>query len=66
LALPGGKLSTGELGAAFTGSGHTAVMVPVFADGPRAAAFGGIQDNTDLFFKMMDAFGFKYPNKTNQ
>jgi alkaline phosphatase len=66
LALPGGKLATGELGAAFTGSGHTAVMVPVFADGPHAAAFGGIQDNTDLFFKMMDAFGFKYPNKTNQ
>ncbi len=59
MALNGGNLSTGEVNAGFTTGNHTGVMVPVFAYGPGAENFGGIQENTDLFFKMMDAFGFK-------
>jgi alkaline phosphatase len=27
-------------------------MVPVFAYGPGAEEFGGIMENTDIFFKM--------------
>ncbi|MCX6223608.1 MAG: alkaline phosphatase, partial [Bacteroidia bacterium] len=59
LGLNGGNLATGEIKAGFTGTGHTGVMVPVFSYGPRSEAFTGIQENTDLFYKMMDAFGFR-------
>lgn len=38
---------------------HTGVMVPVFAYGPGAEYFGGIYENTDVFEKMLKAFGFK-------
>lgn len=33
---------------AFTTKGHSGSMVPLFAYGPGAEAFGGIQDNTEL------------------
>lgn len=36
---------------------HTATVVPVFAFGPGAAAFAGMQDNTDVGRKLMDAVG---------
>lgn len=58
LTLPGGNLTTGELAGAFSQTDHTGVMVPVFTYGPYSSAFGGIQQNTDLFVKMMKAFGF--------
>lgn len=58
MGLNGGSLMDHEVKAAFTSGNHTSVMVPVFAYGPNAEDFGGIQENTDLFFKMMDAFGF--------
>lgn len=59
LGLNGGNIATGDIKAAFTGTDHTGVMVPVFSFGPQSGIFTGIQENTDLFFKMMDAFGFK-------
>jgi alkaline phosphatase len=48
-----GKLKTG-----FTTGGHTASMVPVFAFGPGAELFAGIYDNTQIFHRMMMAYGF--------
>jgi len=53
-----GNLETGELIAKYTSLNHTGVMVPVFAYGPEAFQFGGIQENTDLFHKMIKAFNF--------
>ncbi len=53
LAISGGDFETGEVQAGFTTLGHTGVMVPVFAYGPGAKYFSGIQENTDLFDKMM-------------
>jgi alkaline phosphatase len=47
----------GELTMAFTTDGHTATMVPVYAYGPGSEAFGGVYDNTELFFKMVRALG---------
>lgn len=38
----------------FTCGDHTAEMVPVFAYGPGASAFGGIIDNTDIGRVMID------------
>lgn len=37
--------STGVLAGGFTTEGHTAEMVPLFARGPGAEAFGGVMDN---------------------
>lgn len=42
----------------FTTNGHTAVMVPVFAYGPKSELFRGIYENTDLYYKMRSAYGF--------
>lgn len=54
MALNGGDLAGRSVTAGFTTTGHTAVMVPVFAYGPGAEKFTGVQDNTDLFEKMME------------
>lgn len=59
LGLVGGNIETGEIKAAFATKDHTGVMVPVFSFGPHAEAFTGIQENTDIFYKMLDAYGFK-------
>lgn len=37
--------------------GHTAVMVPVYSYGPKSENFSGIYENTEIFYKMMDALG---------
>ncbi len=37
---------------------HTASMVPVFAYGPGAELFGGIYENTDIYTKMRELFGW--------
>lgn len=41
----------------FTTGHHTASMVPVFAFGPGANLFGGIMDNTDIYWKMAKLWG---------
>src|SRR5690554_3707732 len=39
----------------FTTTGHSATMVPVFAEGPGSQLFNGIYENTEVYFKMMEA-----------
>ena len=56
-----GIMSQGVIRPGWTTDYHTATMVPVFAYGPGSEAFTGIYDNTDIFKKMMDAYGFEYP-----
>ncbi|MBK8493327.1 MAG: alkaline phosphatase [Saprospirales bacterium] len=53
---PGSKFKKVEL--AFTTNGHTAALVPVYAYGPGAEIFRGIYDNTQLYFKMVEALGW--------
>ncbi len=43
----------------FTTGYHTATMVPVFAYGPGAEQFGGVMDNTDIFWKMVKVWGWE-------
>ena len=43
-----------KIKATFSTNGHTATMVPVFANGPGAALFGGIYENTRIYHKMMN------------
>lgn len=54
LAISGGDLETGKIRGTFTSNKHTAVMVPVFAIGPGANEFGGVYENTALFYKMLE------------
>ena len=52
--LTDGDFNTGSVTAEFNSTGnHTGVMVPVFAFGPGAEKFQGIQENSDLFYKLM-------------
>lgn len=51
----GSAMRKGKIRAGFTTGGHTATMVPVFAYGPGSEAFGGIYENTEIFYKMIEA-----------
>lgn len=58
-ALAGGDFAKGTVKGAFTSTKHTAVMVPVFAYGPGAEWFTGIQENIDLYKHMMQLMELK-------
>jgi len=53
LSIMGGDIRTGKVTPSFACSDHSGVMVPVFAFGPGAGEFGGICENTDIFFKIL-------------
>jgi alkaline phosphatase len=42
----------------FTSGSHTADLIPVFAYGPGAENFGGIYENTAIYDKMLEAYGW--------
>ncbi len=48
----------GKLETKFTTDYHTGTMIPVYAYGPGAEAFSGIYENTAIFDKMKQLFGF--------
>ncbi|HWL54410.1 MAG TPA: alkaline phosphatase [Chthoniobacteraceae bacterium] len=56
LALLGAKQ---EVKPVWSTKGHSAVMVPVFADGAGAAALTGVYENTEIFHRMFQALGFQ-------
>ncbi len=45
-----------KIGPVFSTQGHSATMVPVFANGPGASLFGGVYENTAVYHKMMKLF----------
>jgi alkaline phosphatase len=49
MSITAGDLEKKEVTGSFSFKGHSGVMVPVFAYGPGAIEFTGIQENTDLF-----------------
>nr|WP_319267075.1 alkaline phosphatase [uncultured Draconibacterium sp.] len=55
LGISDGDFTTGKVEGEYTTSGHSAVMVPIFAFGPGATEFQGIMENTDVFRKMYTA-----------
>jgi len=59
LGLVGGNVAKGEVQGSFILKDHTAVMVPVFAYGPGAELFAGVQENTDIFKKCVKLLGLK-------
>jgi alkaline phosphatase len=58
MSITDGDNSRREVSADFSIKGHSGVMVPVFAYGPGAMAFTGVQDNTELFH---DFFRLLFP-----
>lgn len=55
LSLLGGSVADGRVEGVFTTDYHSGVSVPVYAIGPGADVFGGIQENTDLHDKLQRA-----------
>lgn len=58
MSLVGGDMSTGDVEAAYGTTGHTSVMVPVFAYGAGASEFAGIYQNADILSKVLKLYGF--------
>ncbi len=58
MALTGGDVEKNQVEASYGTGGHTGVMVPVFAIGPGSENFQGIYDNTDVFKKIKNLYGF--------
>ena len=60
MGITGGSIEEGIVKGEYPTTGHTAVMVPIFAYGPGASEFVGIMNNTDVHAKMkkllVDAF----------
>lgn len=50
----------------FNSGQHTASLIPVFAYGPGAELFGGIYENTDIYVKMRELFGWKPVEQTKK
>ena len=48
VTLPSGDIEKGENEVKFLWGSHTGCMVPVFAYGPGAHIFSGIQENVDI------------------
>jgi alkaline phosphatase len=58
LTLTGGDIKTKEITAQFLTTDHSGVMVPIYTYGTGSEAFSGIMQNTGIFSRMMQAFGF--------
>jgi alkaline phosphatase len=58
VTITGGDKLSNKVKLSFSTKGHTAVMVPVYAFGPGSEKFIGIYENTDIFQKIITAFGF--------
>ncbi len=53
------KTKMGKPQMVFNSNGHTAQLTPVFAYGPQSQLFNGIYDNTMIYHKMREAFGWE-------
>ena len=59
VTLLNGDLKNNTVELHFSTTNHTGIMIPVYAYGPGAEKFSGIYENTDIFKKILNAFGFK-------
>lgn len=57
VTLPSGDIEKGENEVKFLWGSHTGCMVPVFAYGPGAKVFSGIQENVDIPNKIRKLMG---------
>jgi alkaline phosphatase len=57
VTIVGGNVENHSVQLKFSTTGHTGIMVPVYAYGPGSEQFGGIYENTDIFKKMFSFLG---------
>jgi len=57
ITLLDGNYTKGEIDGQFSSTDHTGIMVPVFAYGPHSEDFRGVYENTEIFRKIINAFG---------
>ncbi|MEO5978845.1 MAG: alkaline phosphatase [Chryseolinea sp.] len=58
-SIVNGDMKAGTVEGKFTTGDHTGVMIPVYAFGPGSEKFSGIYQNTAIFDKMLEAYGFQ-------
>ena len=58
VSIESGKPGKNRVKFSFDTSRHTGDLVPVFAFGPGAELFGGVYDNTRIFYKIREVGGF--------
>jgi alkaline phosphatase len=58
---PGAQVQVGNLPYGQSNCVHTVDDVAVYASGPGAARFNAFQDNTELFFGVVEALGLRVP-----
>ncbi len=51
-----------EITGTFSTDGHSATLIPVFAYGPGAEAFSGVYENTEIFYKILEATNWNNKN----
>ena len=56
-----GQADYGQITPTFSTGNHSATLIPVFAYGPGAENFTGIYQNSDIFFKMLNAIKNEAP-----
>ncbi len=59
LTLLDGNLQTGYVAGNFSTNDHTGIPIPVFAYGPQSKKFTGFYENTEVFKKILEAFGIQ-------
>ncbi len=59
LTLLDGDIKTGKVSGNFSSKGHSGILVPVYAYGPRANEFSGIYENTEIFHKIVKLLNLK-------
>lgn len=52
LSITGGSIENGKVEGKFANTGHSGILVPVYAYGPQSHQFTGIIENTEIFEKI--------------
>lgn len=58
VTITGGDIKTHKVQLNFASGDHTPILIPVFAFGPGSEDFNGIYENTEIFQKIRNSFGF--------
>jgi len=59
VTITGGDIKTHKVKLNFATKDHTPILIPVYSFGPGSENFNGIYDNTEIFQKICNSFGFE-------
>lgn len=58
VTITGGNIKTRKVKLNFATEDHTPILIPVYSFGPGSENFNGIYENTEIFQKIRNSFGF--------